>query len=81
MLTIGVGLVEMSGLSSKVDTKKGEESGVRQDPLMGLAAVVVACCASGFAGVYFEKVIIGWGRAAAVVLWYCLLYTSPSPRD
>lgn len=52
MLAIGVGLVQVS----KEEGDKGEESSDRQDPLMGLAAVLMACCTSGFAGVYFEKV-------------------------
>ncbi|CAN0470413.1 unnamed protein product, partial [Laminaria digitata] len=54
MLAIGVGLVQVSGSKDEDDK---EESGDRQDPLMGLAAVLMACCTSGFAGVYFEKVI------------------------
>lgn len=32
-------------------------SGVDQKPLLGLLAVIAACMTSGFAGVYFEKIL------------------------
>ncbi|CAN0154192.1 unnamed protein product, partial [Hapterophycus canaliculatus] len=41
------------------------ESGDRQNPLLGLVMVLMACCTSGFAGVYFEKVLKG----TSVSLW------------
>lgn len=62
MLALGVGLVQVS--SSGSDKDGGDDSagdgqdGDRQDPLLGLAAVLMACCTSGFAGVYFEKVCV-----------------------
>ena len=57
MLALGVGLVQVSGSSSgKDDDDSGGDAGGGQDPLLGLAAVLMACCTSGFAGVYFEKV-------------------------
>ena len=30
-----------------------------QNPLVGLGAVIVACLLSGFAGIYFEKILKG----------------------
>ena len=49
-LTFGVGLVQMS---------QGKGSGEidNQNQLLGLICVLSACCTSGFAGVYFEKVL------------------------
>ncbi|CAM9175000.1 unnamed protein product, partial [Hapterophycus canaliculatus] len=58
MLALGVGLIQMSSISGTpedhaVDETEGSR---RQNPLLGLAFVLLACCSSGFAGVYFEKV-------------------------
>lgn len=63
MLALGVGLVQVSGSSSSPgkdddDSGDGGDPGDGQDPLLGLAAVLMACCTSGFAGVYFEKVCV-----------------------
>eukprot|EP00903_Cladosiphon_okamuranus_P005591 g5563.t1 len=68
MLALGVGLVQVSSSTSgKDDDDSGDEGDVGdgQDPLLGLAAVLMACCTSGFAGVYFEKVLKG----TSVSLW------------
>lgn len=54
MLAIGVALVQISGGQSGEDKNAGG-----QNPLLGFAAVMTACCTSGFAGVYFEKVSEG----------------------
>lgn len=69
MLALGVGLVQVSSSSSKsssdseddgagIDDAEGDEDGSGQNPLLGLVMVLLACCTSGFAGVYFEKVRI-----------------------
>ena len=68
MLAIGVGLVQVSTSSSQDKGDKKGESGDRQEPLVGLVAVLMACCTSGFAGVYFEKVTIARGSACASFL-------------
>lgn len=55
MLALGVGLVQISGKKDSDDSIKNDA----QRPLLGFAAVMMACCTSGFAGVYFEKVNLG----------------------
>lgn len=51
MLALGVGLVQVSRSD---DEEKDPKDG--QNPLLGFVAVMMSCCTSGFAGVYFEKV-------------------------
>ncbi|CAB03205.4 UDP-galactose/UDP-N-acetylglucosamine transporter srf-3 [Caenorhabditis elegans] len=58
VLFVGVSLVQLQG------TKAKESSG--ESPFVGFVAVVVACCLSGFAGIYFEKILKG---SAPVSLW------------
>ncbi|KAK3103338.1 hypothetical protein FSP39_018602 [Pinctada imbricata] len=53
ILFIGVAMVQLTNESS---TKK---IAVEQKPLLGLMAVLVQCLMSGFAGVYFEKILKG----------------------
>ncbi|CAB1102017.1 unnamed protein product [Ectocarpus sp. CCAP 1310/34] len=76
MLAVGVGLVQVSSSSSQssgdseddgvgIDDAEGDEDGSGQNPLLGLVMVLLACCTSGFAGVYFEKVLKG----TSVSLW------------
>lgn len=52
MLCVGVSLVQFQE-NSTVSTKKLDH----QSPLLGLVAVTSACTLSGFAGVYFEKIL------------------------
>ena len=55
LLFIGIALVQVQpSMSSTGPTK--------QNPLIGLLAVLVACLCSGFAGVYFEKILKGTGN-------------------
>ena len=55
LLTIGVAIVQTSGSGEQ---KKGEhESSDRW--FIGFTCVVCAACTSGFAGVYFEKILKG----------------------
>ena len=53
ILFLGVSLVQIQNTSS------GSKSGQDQNQLVGLVAVVISCLSSGFAGVYFEKMLKG----------------------
>ncbi|VDM29014.1 unnamed protein product [Toxocara canis] len=72
MLTAGVALVQSCIAAFQLPSDKGganakEKSGAvgESDRLIGLLAVLAACFSSGFAGVYFEKILKG----TAVSLW------------
>lgn len=54
ILIVGVAIVQLSNL----DAKKGK-SGHDQNPFIGFGAVLTACTLSGFAGIYFEKMLKG----------------------
>eukprot|EP01121_Diplochlamys_sp_Union-15-3_P012423 TRINITY_DN3715_c0_g4_i1.p1 TRINITY_DN3715_c0_g4~~TRINITY_DN3715_c0_g4_i1.p1 ORF type:complete len:349 (-),score=37.79 TRINITY_DN3715_c0_g4_i1:100-1146(-) len=56
MLMGGVALVQLS-LDS--DSDKSEEHKATHNSLLGVVAVLVSCLTSGFAGVYFEKILKG----------------------
>ncbi|CAD5218739.1 unnamed protein product [Bursaphelenchus okinawaensis] len=60
VLTTGVCLVQM-----QTSTTKGR-AGDEQNPLIGFVAALTACTISGFAGVYFEKILKG---SAPVSIW------------
>jgi solute carrier family 35 (UDP-sugar transporter), member A1/2/3 len=60
ILVTGVSLVQLSGLEDKPGA-----SGKATNNMLGLMSVLLACCSSGFAGVYFEKVLKG----SDVSLW------------
>jgi len=60
LLTAGIAVVQLSNMS---ESKTSEVS----NPIVGLSAVIAACCTSGLAGVYFEKILKGspvsvWAR-------------------
>ena len=57
VLTGGVGLVQLDTATGGSGEKTGEHH--TQNHLVGVAAVLVACCTSGFAGVYFERILKG----------------------
>ncbi|PAV58552.1 hypothetical protein WR25_01335 [Diploscapter pachys] len=61
LLTCGVALVQLPADSSKPTASDNNTS----DSLMGLLAVLAACFSSGFAGVFFEKILKG----SEVSLW------------
>ncbi|KAG5183409.1 nucleotide-sugar transporter-domain-containing protein [Tribonema minus] len=68
MLVAGVGLVQLTQNStarSSYSSSGGSSSEFAQNSMMGLAAVAAACVTSGFAGVYFEKVL----KASNVSIW------------
>jgi len=52
-LIAGVALVQLS------DVKEQKSAGPEQSKLIGFSAALTACCLSGFAGVYFEKILKG----------------------
>mmetsp|Transcript_7658 Transcript_7658/g.11596 ORF Transcript_7658/g.11596 Transcript_7658/m.11596 type:complete len:359 (-) Transcript_7658:71-1147(-) len=59
MLAIGVSIVQL-GVHSKASTTTTESSdseGTEQNPVKGILAILAACMTSGFAGIYFEKVL------------------------
>ena len=56
MLFCGVSIVQVEQQSDKSNNSSNHTS---QNQLYGLAAVIVACLSSGFAGVYFEKILKG----------------------
>jgi len=60
LLFAGVAIVQLAG------TKEGKSSSVEQNQFIGMVAVLMACCCSGFAGVYFEKIL---KNSAKVSLW------------
>lgn len=55
ILLIGVATVQLQPHDTKTTTKIAQE----QNPLLGLVAVCTSCVMSGFAGVYFEKILKG----------------------
>lgn len=92
MLALGVGLVQVSSSTSNSsgdsedegagieDAEEGED-GSGQNPLLGLVMVLLACCTSGFAGVYFEKVRIPpfLYRTARYLFYLCSASLSLGP--
>ncbi|CAH0514931.1 unnamed protein product [Peronospora belbahrii] len=58
-LTIGVALVQLDGNLAAGNTVKDDAA--TQSTTKGMLAVVAACICSGFAGVYFEKILKGAG--------------------
>lgn len=61
ILFVGVALVQLVEIK-----KKSSASSSNQSPIVGFVAILIACCLSGFAGVYFEKILKG---SAEVSLW------------
>ena len=57
-LVLGIAIVQISNLSDP-SKEKEVKNVVETNPLLGVIAVLTACCSSGFAGVYFEKVLKG----------------------
>ena len=53
LLFAGVSIVQVNG------TKEASTESIEQSQLIGMTAVLLACCSSGFAGVYFEKILKG----------------------
>ncbi|XP_028307991.1 UDP-galactose translocator-like isoform X1 [Gouania willdenowi] len=55
LLFLGVGIVQLQ----QEGNKESVASGAAQNYVVGLVAVVISCLSSGFAGVYFEKILKG----------------------
>jgi len=53
LLVGGVAMVQLS------DVKEVKSAGPDQSKVIGFSAALTACCLSGFAGVYFEKILKG----------------------
>ena len=71
----GVALIEMmtinehkteDSVSSHSNTTHTPLEMRKEKPLLGFIAILIACCLSGFAGVYFEKIL---KNSASVSLW------------
>ena len=54
ILFIGVSIVQ-----AQPENRGATKVAVKQSAIKGLIAVITACCMSGFAGVYFEKILKG----------------------
>jgi len=63
LLVIGIALVQFPTGDSA--TKKNPNSNAMIDKALGLLSVFLTCLASGFAGVYFEKIL----KKSKVTLW------------
>jgi len=62
MLFAGVSIVQLQPTnlpSNKTNPLDSEKAQVTQNPILGLVAVIMSCLCSGFAGVYFEKILKG----------------------
>jgi UDP-sugar transporter A1/2/3 len=75
MLAAGVATVQIGAQKGKVAVEIEGQSTV-----VGLVAVIAACCTSGFAGVYFEKILKGtkqsvWLRNIQLALFSIILGT------
>ena len=55
ILFIGISIVQLQ----PENTEQSQGTKNKQRPLLGLFAVIVSCLMSGFAGVYFEKILKG----------------------
>eukprot|EP00550_Attheya_septentrionalis_P011761 CAMPEP_0198304154 /NCGR_PEP_ID=MMETSP1449-20131203/57256_1 /TAXON_ID=420275 /ORGANISM="Attheya septentrionalis, Strain CCMP2084" /LENGTH=416 /DNA_ID=CAMNT_0044006669 /DNA_START=8 /DNA_END=1258 /DNA_ORIENTATION=+ len=64
ILTIGVAIVQLSGSGDKHHHVASEDEASR-NRMVGLVAVLCAACTSGFAGVYFERILKG----SSTTLW------------
>jgi len=59
LLFIGVAIVNVQANNAQTSTTKkvNLSDAVTQNPILGFLAVLTACVLSGFAGVYFEKIL------------------------
>ena len=64
LLFVGVAMVQLQ--PSVLGAKKSNDN---QRPLVGFIAVVVSSLCSGFAGVYFEKILKGSGSGPGKSIW------------
>ncbi|XP_074644968.1 UDP-galactose translocator-like isoform X2 [Tubulanus polymorphus] len=59
ILFVGISIVQLQPTIAKPTSQTSAEESVKQSPLLGLVAVLASCVMSGFAGVYFEKILKG----------------------
>lgn len=59
LLMAGVAAVQVQPAPPPTDVNPGDEVPKRGNALVGMVAVLVSCLMSGFAGVYFEKILKG----------------------
>lgn len=59
VLFIGVAVVQMQPDSTAAKSSSSTATTVAQSPSLGVLAVIISCLMSGFAGVYFEKILKG----------------------
>ena len=76
LLTGGVALVQLPKDSGTSATASERDT---SDQFLGLCAVLAACVSSGFAGVYFEKILKGtpvtlWMRNLQLGMFYARVY-------
>ena len=81
LLVIGVGLVQTSSVTAAAVTDDEQ-----RNAFLGLAAVLAACCLSGLAGVYFEKMLKHskaslWARNIQLSLYGVVLGLLPVWND
>ncbi|CAK9112211.1 UDP-N-acetylglucosamine transporter (Golgi UDP-GlcNAc transporter) (Solute carrier family 35 member A3) [Durusdinium trenchii] len=57
LLALGVAIAQLSSIDYNKHSAKTAGSEAKQNQLLGLGAVLIACFTSGFAGVYFEKIL------------------------
>ncbi|XP_029185914.2 UDP-galactose translocator-like [Acropora millepora] len=79
MLFVGVSVVQLQPVTDKAQSAKSP-SLHSQNPVLGLAAVVASSLCSGFAGVYFEKIVKGtrmslWARNFQLALFSIIIGT------
>lgn len=65
LLVSGVVLVQLVQTDHKKSASVHVGDGPEQNRLIGFMAAISACCLSGFAGVYFEKILKG----ASISVW------------
>ncbi|EJD74349.1 UGT1 protein [Loa loa] len=66
LLTVGVALVQLPDDFGKITSSTTSSAlSTDSDKMVGLITVIAACFSSGFAGVYFEKVL----KSSSVSLW------------
>ena len=61
ILIAGVALVQLSDVKETASANSAEQS-----KLLGFTAALSACCLSGFAGVYFEKILLHVGAVEQI---------------
>merc|ERR1719162_1653861 len=67
IMGFGIALVQISGGKEKMQVNMGNAA--EQDFVTGVLFLLVAGCCSGFASVYFEKIVKGVGASKRTSLW------------